>query len=1128
MLHRLTRARMALLAGMAAMAAVNLYSQPSVLTWHNDNARTGQNLQESILTLANVKTPTFGRLFTLTVSGEVDAQPLYVPGLTIASQAHNVLYIVTEHDNVYAFDADTGAVLKEVSLIPANQTTSDDRSCGQVTPEIGITSTPAIDLNVGAHGTMFVVAMTKDANGNYHHYIHALDLTTLADEVTAVEVTATYPGSSGSEKKNSGDTVQTFLPAQHKERSALLISNGVVYTSWSSHCDYGPYTSWVIGYKESTLAQTSVLNLAPNGSDGGIWNAGSGPQADAAGNVYIAIGNGTFDTTLLGNGMPSHNDYGNAYVRISTTSGMAVADYFTMSGTVSESGSDTDLGSGGGMLLPPLNDSNGNSRQLAVVAGKDANIYVMDRTNLGKFNPSTDEVFQQVSGVLASGVWSSPAWFNGTLYYGAQGDTVKALTFASGKFGTTPASQTSHAFGYPGATPAISANGTSNAIVWVAENTTPAVLHALNAANLASELYNSSQAANGADQFGAGNKFIVPTIVNGKVYVAAAGSCTSSTCIGEVGVFGLVNTSATPDFSVGLSPSSRTVASGASTTYTVTTTATGGFTGTIDFAVSGLPSGASGGFNPTSVSGSGSTTLTITTTSGASAGTTTFSVTGTSGALNNAGSTSLTITGPPPDFSLGISPPIGSAMAGGSAQYTVTAAGVNGFNATISLGVTGLPPGASASFNPTSLSGPGSTILTITPAANSMIGTFAVSVTGTSGSLSHSAAASLVVNPVPGAGLEFVPITPCRIADTRNADGPYGGPALPAAAAREFSIVGSACGIPANAQAYALNLTVVPSAPLGFLSVWPAGQPQPTVSTLNSSDGRIKANAAIVPAGTNGSIELFASNSTDAIIDINGYFVPAGAGNLAFYPLAPCRIADTRTGTGTFAGPALVGAESRTFPLLSSACNIPASAQAYSLNLTVVPSGPLGFLSAWPAGSAQPGVSTLNAPTGTIVANAAIVPAGTGGGITVIATDPTNLIIDINGYFAPAGGIGALLFRPLVPCRILDTRNAAGPFGGPELAAAAGRSFVIPDSGCQVPNAAQAYSLNATVVPPAPLGFLTLWGNNPQPAVSTLNDSDGTIVANAAIVPAASDGSVNVFPSNITQLILDINGFFAP
>ena len=379
-----------------------------------------------------------------------------------------------------------------------------------------------------------------------------------------------------------------------------------------------------------------------------------------------------------------------------------------------------------------------------------------------------------------------------------------------------------------------------------------------------------------------------------------------------------------------------------------------------------------------------------------------------------------------------------------------------------------------------------------------------------------------------GQPLQFVPLPPCRVADTRNAAGPFGGPALAASISRDFAIAASACGIPSNAQAYSLNITVVPLGPLGFISVWPAGQTQPVVSTLNSTDGRIKANAAIVPAGANGAISVFASNPTHVIIDINGYFVSPGAQSLAFYPLTPCRIADTRLGTGTFAGPSLAPSVARNSPILSSSCNVPANAQAYALNMTVVPSGTLGFLSTWPTGYPQPGSSTLNAPTGAVTANAAIVPAGAGGAIRVIATNTTDLIIDINGYFAPAGGPGALSFYAVTPCRIADTRRGCWTLGRSGVDAAAQRSFPIPSSGCQIPANAPAYSLNATVVPPAGLGFLTVWGNGAMPTVSTLNDSDGSIVANAAIVQAAGDGSVTVFASNATHLILDINGYFGP
>jgi uncharacterized repeat protein (TIGR01451 family) len=514
----------------ASALTAAVYGQVNILTWHNDNARTGQNLQETILTPANVNVSTFGKLFAIGVDGKVDAQPLYVSALAIAGQGiHNVLFVMTEHHSAYAFDADTGAQLWHSSLLGDNETPSDNRGCGQVTPEIGITSTPAIDLHIGSHGTMYAVAVSKDNSGNYHQRLHALDLTTGAEEFGGpVEVQATYPGS-GSEGTSG---VQTFDPKQHEERAALAIANGVVYTSWGSHCDVFPYTGWVIGYSETTLAQVNVLNLTPNGDRGGIWSAGSGPALDAAGNLYLLMGNGTFDTTLNGDGFPVNGDYGNAFVKLSPAGAvLPVADYFTMHDTTAESSADQDLGSGGAMVLPPLNDAQGQPRALAVGAGKDSHIYVVDRNNMGKYNAGANAIYEDMTTALNGQVFSSPAWFNGKLYYGASGDTLKAFAFLNGTFGAAPVSQSATVFGAPGTTPAVSANGTSNGIVWTAENAGTAVLHAFDSTNLSNELYNSNEAANGRDHFGAGNKFIVPTVANGKVYVGTTSG---------VGVFGLL------------------------------------------------------------------------------------------------------------------------------------------------------------------------------------------------------------------------------------------------------------------------------------------------------------------------------------------------------------------------------------------------------------------------------------------------------------------------------------------------------------------------------------------------------------------------------------------------------------
>jgi trimeric autotransporter adhesin len=382
---------------------------------------------------------------------------------------------------------------------------------------------------------------------------------------------------------------------------------------------------------------------------------------------------------------------------------------------------------------------------------------------------------------------------------------------------------------------------------------------------------------------------------------------------------------------------------------------------------------------------------------------------------------------------------------------------------------------------------------------------------------------------VAGGALRFVPVTPCRIIDTRDAEGTFGGPVFGAYSSRSIPIPQSGCGIPSTAQAYSLNVTVVPSGSLGYLTLSPTGQSRPLVSTLNSPSGKIVANAAIVPAGTGGGVDVYVTDQTHVIMDINGYFAPTDtAGSLAFYAVTPCRIADTRNATGDFGGPSFSGGQSRSFTVPASACNIPSTAQAYSLNATVVPKGSLGYLTLWPSGSSAPLVSTLNSPDGSIVANAAIVPAGAGGAVSVYVTDPTDVILDINGYFAPAGS-GGLNFYTASPCRIADTRDATGTFGGPQLGAGETRTFPVPSASCSIPGTAQAFSLNATVVPAQNLGFLTLWpAGGSLPLVSTLNSPKGLIVANAAIVPAGAAGAVNAFATDITHLVVDINGYFAP
>jgi hypothetical protein len=480
-----------------------------VVTYKNDLARTGQNLSEKILTPANVNSSGFGKLRFLGTDG---------------------------NDSVYAFDADTGTQLWKVSLVPAGETVDDmpPQSCSQVSPTIGITATPVIDRNAGAHGTIYLVAMSKSASAaTWHHRLHALDVTTGAELLGGPrEISASYP--------SAGGTI-TFDPVQYEERAALLLSNHTIYTTWTSHCDHQFYTGWIMAYSQTTLQQTAVLNVAPNSGGQGpaIWMAGGGPAADSAGNVYLLTANGVFEESLDANGFPNQHDYANSFLKLSTAGGsLTVADYFTLSNTNYESSNDMDLGSGGIMLLPDLTDSGGATRHLAVGAGKDGNIYIVNRDSMGHFSKSGNNIWQQLTGVLGNrasggelgGVWSTPAYFNGNVYFGASGGHVAAFAVSGAKLSASPVSS-STSFFYPGTSPVISANGSSNGIVWAHQNTNPAMLYAFDAANPAHELYNSSQAGS-RDQFGAGNKFIAPMVADGKVYVGTTNG---------VAVFGLLN-----------------------------------------------------------------------------------------------------------------------------------------------------------------------------------------------------------------------------------------------------------------------------------------------------------------------------------------------------------------------------------------------------------------------------------------------------------------------------------------------------------------------------------------------------------------------------------------------------------
>ncbi|HVO81645.1 MAG TPA: hypothetical protein VMT28_13000 [Terriglobales bacterium] len=506
-------------------------AQVSVTTFHNDNSRTGQNTQETILTPANVNVNSFGKLFSHAVDGYVYAQPLYVPNVSIPGKGtHNVIYVATEHDGVFAFDADSNAgsnaspLWKKSFINPSQGITSvssGDVGCGDLVPEIGITGTPVIDTS---SGTLYVVAKTKE-HGQFFQRLHALDITTGAEKFGGpVTIRARVKGTGD----GSANGFVRFDPLRHSQRPGLLLQNGTVYIAWASHCDIGPYHGWVMSYDAQTLAQKAVWNSTPNAGLGGFWASGAGIAADAAFNLFLASGNGTFDVDTGG------RDYGDSIVKLPppTTSRFKVSDFFTPFNQGSLENGDVDLGSGGLLLLP---DQNGPHRHLLVQAGKEGTIYLVDRDNMGQYNPNNDDQIVQHLDSAVGGIWAMPAWWNNNVYFGGSFDFVKMFTFnpTTGLLLTSPSSESSTFINYPGPTPSISANGTSNGIAWVTQTDgSSAILRAFDATNLDTELYNSTQRS--ADDAGPAVKFSVPTIVNGKVYVPAVRRLT---------VYGLLGTS---------------------------------------------------------------------------------------------------------------------------------------------------------------------------------------------------------------------------------------------------------------------------------------------------------------------------------------------------------------------------------------------------------------------------------------------------------------------------------------------------------------------------------------------------------------------------------------------------------
>ena len=509
------------LAGVAAPQRPSPATKPNlpvIATAQYDNARTGANLLETILTPQNVNVGQFGRIAFFPVDGDVYAQPLYVPKLEIPGRgSHNVVFIATEKDSVYAFDADATSTepLWQVSFVDAKKYISPvsnrDVFCPFIQPDVGITSTPVIDLS---SKTLYALARTREAeNGKwvFRQKLHALDLVTGAEKLGGpITIRASFQG----DKSLFSKGVTEFDPLRENQRAALLLVNNNVFITWASSCDVGPYYGWVMSYDARTLKQTGVLNVSPGAKESGIWQADAGPAADGSGNVYLITGNGKFTAASGG------RDYGDSVLKIALTpNGLAVRDYFTPADQEHLNDTDGDFGSGSPVLLP---DQPAPHSHLLLAAGKSAKLYELDRDNLGHFHAADDSNAVQVVPAGAQS-FGAPAYWNGHVFYFLMNDYLRDYALQNGRLSAQPVAKSNTNINDPG-TPAISANGAKNGIVWIVSTKVwngpdqPAVLFAYDAADVSRELYNSTQNPT-RDGAGYALRFTIPTIANGRVYV---------------------------------------------------------------------------------------------------------------------------------------------------------------------------------------------------------------------------------------------------------------------------------------------------------------------------------------------------------------------------------------------------------------------------------------------------------------------------------------------------------------------------------------------------------------------------------------------------------------------------------
>lgn len=479
----------------------------SVLTYHNDNGRTGQYAAETTLAPSNVNASLFGKKFAQPVDGYVYAQPLYVPGLTIRGQAHDVVFVVTESNSIYAFDANASGPVLWHTNVGTSLSCSDLNDCGDLVPGAGITGTPVIDP---ATQTMYLVALTKDSAG-FHHRLHAIDLATGAEKLGGpVDVSPTAPGTGA----NSQNGTVTFDPGTHYQRCALLLAGGVVYVGIGSNAESNSDNhGWIVGYKASDLTPTMTFCTSPNDNWSSVWQSGGGLSSDSAGYVYGETANGTFDVDTGG------SDYGDSALKLDATG--KVIDYFTPYNQAALSGADIDFGAANPVTLP---DQSGLVSHELLASGKPGVLYLINRDDMGHFQSGSDSqivqsvpAFPNTTGVT-EGIFMAPAYWNGNVYVAGIDHGVEAFTLSAGHLSTSPTSQTAAQFAFPGATASVSSQGATAGIVWVLDGGR-GVLLAYDATNLASELYDTDQASGGRDAPGQPVKFAVPTVANGHVYV---------------------------------------------------------------------------------------------------------------------------------------------------------------------------------------------------------------------------------------------------------------------------------------------------------------------------------------------------------------------------------------------------------------------------------------------------------------------------------------------------------------------------------------------------------------------------------------------------------------------------------